>query len=108
MTYTDYLWFNTKQRQEFIRITDQVASFVAQSGIQEGLVLVSPAGYEGAETWDTPRNGLLHKTWDVQATDGQIQVALPGKLALSLHEIYLAAVREGELPVQEFGETSHV
>lgn len=23
-TYTDYLWFNTKRRQEFVRITDVV------------------------------------------------------------------------------------
>ena len=38
---TDYLWFNTKQRQEFVRITDQVAEVVARSGITEGMVLVS-------------------------------------------------------------------
>src|SRR6185436_11633304 len=39
--HTDYLWFNTKKRQEFIRITDEVASIVAASGVQEGTVLVS-------------------------------------------------------------------
>ena len=39
--HTDYLWFNTKQRQEFIRITDQIASIVSASGVHEGLVLVS-------------------------------------------------------------------
>ena len=39
--YTDYLWFTTKQRQEFIRITDDVAAIVKTSGIQEGIVLVS-------------------------------------------------------------------
>ena len=39
--HTDYLWFNTKQRQEFIRITDQVAAIVKASGIVEGMVLVS-------------------------------------------------------------------
>ena len=31
--FTDYLWFNTRQRQEFIRITDQVAAIVSRSGI---------------------------------------------------------------------------
>ena len=41
MTHTDYLWFNTKQRQEFVRITDRVAEVVARSGIREGMVLVS-------------------------------------------------------------------
>ena len=39
--FTDYLWFNTKKRQEFVRITDEVAALVKKSGIQEGMVLVS-------------------------------------------------------------------
>ncbi|MGE0448042.1 MAG: secondary thiamine-phosphate synthase enzyme YjbQ [Vicinamibacterales bacterium] len=38
---TEYLWFNTTQRQEFVRITDRVAEVVGKSGIAEGLVLVS-------------------------------------------------------------------
>jgi secondary thiamine-phosphate synthase enzyme len=41
ITATDYLWFNTKQRQEFIRITDEVAAIVKKSGVKEGMVLVS-------------------------------------------------------------------
>jgi secondary thiamine-phosphate synthase enzyme len=39
--HTDYLWFNTKKRQEFVRITDEVASIVGASGVKEGTVLVS-------------------------------------------------------------------
>jgi secondary thiamine-phosphate synthase enzyme len=39
--HTDYLWFNTKKRQEFVRITDQISDVVTRSGIQEGMVLVS-------------------------------------------------------------------
>ena len=39
--YTEYLWFNTKKRQEFVRITDEVARVVEKSGVAEGLVLVS-------------------------------------------------------------------
>jgi secondary thiamine-phosphate synthase enzyme len=38
---TDYLWFNTKNRQEFIRITDEVSSIVKKSGVKEGMALVS-------------------------------------------------------------------
>ena len=38
---THYLWFNTKQRQEVIDITDEVAAQVAQSGVLEGFALVS-------------------------------------------------------------------
>lgn len=40
-TYTEYLWFNTRERQEFVRITDEVRAAVAKSGVREGLVLVS-------------------------------------------------------------------
>ena len=39
--HTSYLWFHTKKRQEIIDITDDVAKAVAQSGVVEGLVLVS-------------------------------------------------------------------
>jgi secondary thiamine-phosphate synthase enzyme len=41
LVHTDYLWFTTKKRQEFIRITDEVAAAVRASGVQEGTVLVS-------------------------------------------------------------------
>ena len=38
---TEYLWFNTKQRREFVNITDKVEDLVQRSGIAEGFVLVS-------------------------------------------------------------------
>src|SRR5215208_4577470 len=41
MVHTHYLWFNTKQRQEIIDITDDVAAEVKKSGVMEGMVLVS-------------------------------------------------------------------
>jgi secondary thiamine-phosphate synthase enzyme len=39
--FTDYLWFNTKKKQQFVRITDEVAEVVKASGVKEGIVLVS-------------------------------------------------------------------
>ncbi len=39
--HTDYLWFHTKRRREFICITEDVARIVRESGVREGLVLVS-------------------------------------------------------------------
>jgi secondary thiamine-phosphate synthase enzyme len=39
--HTDYLWFNTKQRREMVRITDEVAAVVKKSGVKEGIALVS-------------------------------------------------------------------
>ena len=41
MVHTDYLFFNTKQRQEFIRITDDIQRIVEASGVDDGMVLVS-------------------------------------------------------------------
>src|SRR2546428_13251227 len=40
-SHTHYLWFNTKQRQEIIDVTDEVAEQVRHSGVREGFVLVS-------------------------------------------------------------------
>jgi secondary thiamine-phosphate synthase enzyme len=40
-SYTQYLWFNTKNRQEFINITSQVEEAVRKSGVKEGLCLVN-------------------------------------------------------------------
>src|SRR5256886_795278 len=40
-SHTHYLGFNTKSRQEIIDITDEVAEQVRESGVAEGLALVS-------------------------------------------------------------------
>jgi len=39
--FTEYLWFETTKREEFVRITDEVAAIVQKSGIQDGTALVS-------------------------------------------------------------------
>jgi secondary thiamine-phosphate synthase enzyme len=57
---TDYLWFNTKQRREFIRITDQVAGIVARSGIREGMVLVSAMHITAGVFVNDWEDGLIH------------------------------------------------
>ena len=40
-SYTQYLWFNTKNRQEFVNITAQVEEALKKSGVKEGLCLVN-------------------------------------------------------------------
>lgn len=40
-SHTHYLWFSTKRRQEILDITDEVEAQLRESGIQEGLALVS-------------------------------------------------------------------
>lgn len=39
--HTKYLWFNTPKRREYINITAQVEQAVNESGIQEGMALIS-------------------------------------------------------------------
>lgn len=38
---TEHLWFNTKNKIEFINITDEVEKLVRKSGVKEGLCLVN-------------------------------------------------------------------
>ena len=40
-SYRKELWFNTRQRREFVNITPQVDECVRESGIKEGLALVN-------------------------------------------------------------------
>ena len=58
-TFTDYLWFNTKKRQEFIRITDEVAAIVKTSGITDGMVLVSAMHITSGVYVNDWENGLI-------------------------------------------------
>jgi secondary thiamine-phosphate synthase enzyme len=58
--HTDYLWFNTTQRQEFIRITDEVSAAVTKSGVKEGMVLVSAMHITAAVYVNDWEDGLIH------------------------------------------------
>ncbi len=59
MVFTEYLWFETKRRQEFVRITDEVAEIVARSGVKEGLVLVSAMHITAGVYVNDWENGLI-------------------------------------------------
>ncbi len=41
-TYTRYLTFNTKNRIEFVRITNEIDQVIADSEIKDGIVLINP------------------------------------------------------------------
>jgi secondary thiamine-phosphate synthase enzyme len=60
VVFTDYLWFETMRRQEFVRITDQVADIVARSGIREGMVLVSAMHITAGVYVNDWEDGLIH------------------------------------------------
>jgi secondary thiamine-phosphate synthase enzyme len=59
-TLTEYLWFETTRRQEFIRITDRVAEIVEKSGVAEGMVLVSAMHITAAVYVNDWEDGLIH------------------------------------------------
>jgi secondary thiamine-phosphate synthase enzyme len=58
--HTDYLFFNTKKRQEFIRITDEIADVVKTSGVKEGTVLVSAMHITAGVYVNDWEDGLIH------------------------------------------------
>jgi secondary thiamine-phosphate synthase enzyme len=58
--HTDYLWFNTKKRQEFIRITDDINGIVSKSGVKDGIVLVSAMHITAAVYVNDWEDGLIH------------------------------------------------
>ena len=58
--HTDYLFFNTKHRQEFVRITDDVAAIVEASGVKEGMVLVSAMHITAGVYVNDWEEGLIH------------------------------------------------
>jgi secondary thiamine-phosphate synthase enzyme len=56
---TEYLWFETKQHEEYLNITDRVRAVVRGSGIREGLVLVSAMHITAAVYVNDNERGLL-------------------------------------------------
>jgi secondary thiamine-phosphate synthase enzyme len=65
MVHTEYLFFNTRKRREFIRITDEVAEIVRRSGVHEGMVLVSAMHITAAVYVNDWEDGLIEdfETW---------------------------------------------
>jgi secondary thiamine-phosphate synthase enzyme len=58
-THTDYLWFQTKRRQEIVRITDEVSRIVQASSVRDGMVLVSAMHITAAVYVNDWESGLM-------------------------------------------------
>jgi secondary thiamine-phosphate synthase enzyme len=58
-SFTKYLTFHTEKRREYINITDEVASAVAESAIKEGLALVSAMHITAAVYVNDAEDGLI-------------------------------------------------
>ena len=57
--HTQYLVFNTPKRRDYINITAEVARAVAESGVQEGLVLVSAMHITASVYVNDAEDGLI-------------------------------------------------
>ena len=58
-THREELWFNTKEREEFINITPQVEHAVKKSGIRDGLVLVNAMHITASVFINDDEEGLI-------------------------------------------------
>ena len=57
--HTEYLWFNTDKHREYINITHRVQHAVQESGVKEGMVLVSAMHITAAVYVNDAESGLL-------------------------------------------------
>lgn len=57
--HTEYLTFNTEEKIQFVRITEQVEEAVRKSGIKEGFVLVNPMHITAAVIVNDNEGGLI-------------------------------------------------
>ena len=59
-SYRKELWFNTKQRREFINITPQVETCLKESGVKEGFVLCNAMHITAGVFINDDESGLHH------------------------------------------------
>ena len=58
-THTEYLWFNTAKKREYINITGEVEKALQKSGIKEGMILVSAMHITAAVYVNDAESGLI-------------------------------------------------
>lgn len=63
-TYTKYLTFKTEKRRDIIKITDQVKKAVQESGVKEGLCLISSMHLTASVIVQDDEEGLHQDIWE--------------------------------------------
>ena len=58
-TFTEYLWFNTAKRRDYINITNDVEKILNRSGIKEGMILVSAMHITAGVYVNDAESGLI-------------------------------------------------
>ena len=64
-SYTEYLWFNTRNRREFVNITDTVERIVRASEIMEGMCLVSAMHITAGVFVNDEEPGIKEDIWEL-------------------------------------------
>ncbi len=82
-SYTEHLWFNTKQKIEFINITEKIIEIVKKSKIKEGLCLVNAMHITSSIYINDAEQGLINdfQKWlkDLVPMDKNYQHNLTGE-----------------------------
>lgn len=63
-SHTHYITFHTAKRRELVRLTNQTAAVLKDSGIQEGMVLVSAMHITAGVFINDDEPGLHQDIWD--------------------------------------------
>jgi secondary thiamine-phosphate synthase enzyme len=58
-SYTEYLWFHTKKRREFVNVTDKAEQVLDKSGVREGMMLVSAMHITAGVYINDAEDGLI-------------------------------------------------
>ena len=57
--HTEYIWFNTSKRREYINITNDVEKALKKSGIKEGMILVAAMHITAGVYINDAESGLI-------------------------------------------------
>jgi secondary thiamine-phosphate synthase enzyme len=104
---TEYLWYETKQRRELVRLTDRVRDVVRKSAVQEGMVLVSAMHITAGVFVNDDEPGLFEDIWKWLARlapEGDYQHHRTGEdngdahlKSLLVHHQVIVPITKGEL-----------
>lgn len=103
-THTEYLSFQTSEREEFVCITDRVQEAVRRSGIREGMILVSAMHITAAVYVNDLEYGLIDdiREWlDRLAPKGDYRHHLTGEDNCEAHLKNLLLHHQVILPITE-------
>jgi secondary thiamine-phosphate synthase enzyme len=99
---TEYLWFQTQRRREFVNITERVRAVVRASGIREGLALVSAMHITASVYVNDDERGLIAdiEAWaDKLAPPGDYRHHLTGETNADAHLKHMLLGHQVTLPV---------